>query len=63
MNFVVVSVVLHEREYEKLLSEAARTGEGTIGAALRVRAKMPEKPIGIVKAKREGTANYIQAYH
>lgn len=57
-EFVTINVLLSEREYEQLKTEAVRTGEGTMSAAMRQRAGMPPKPIGLVKGKREKTATF-----
>jgi hypothetical protein len=54
-RFITVHVPLTEKECEKLRGEATRLGEGTVWAALRVKAGLPEKPFGLVKARREGT--------
>lgn len=46
-DFREVRVTLTRKEYDQLRYEAILTGEGSVRAALRIRAGMPEKPYGI----------------
>jgi hypothetical protein len=53
-KFTTVTVIVTERERNQLRNEAGGLPEGTVGAALRVRAGMTETARGLLKARREG---------
>lgn len=52
-GFRWVRVPLSDSEYRKLYSEGCLTAEGSVRAAFRLNAGMPERPWGLQKALKE----------
>ena len=60
-GFTEITVVVSDREFERLRHERALTGPGTFSAAFRIRAKMPAEPRGIQAARRRQIDEFLEA--